>query len=285
MSHGAEKIQICEVAPRDGLQSLNRILTVEQRVAMIEMLASAGLDYIEAGAMVHPQKVPAMAGSGEVYKKAVAAVNGRYIRFSLLAPNMRGLNDALAAGCRHIAFFTASSDTFNRKNVQIPVAEHREIIKEMAQEARRQNVQTLRLYLSTVFHCPFEGVMNPAEGLELFSDLFTLFDEISIGDTTGRAEPRQVEELLGGIDNLLDAGKIWWHFHDTYNKAGENARLCMQKGFVKYDSSAGGIGGCPFAPGAAGNISTVTLLKIAAEQGIETGINIDRLNEAASVAL
>ena len=271
-------LQVCEVGPRDGLQSLGLVLSIEERAAFIRELSAAGLKKQEVGSMVNPRYVPEMQNSGLLYKMLAENSNPED-ELILLVPNERGLEDALSVGCRSLAFFSATSESFNQKNIRMSVQESIEVITEMLKGI--DNSIHKRLYISTVFHCPYDGIMQEELALEKFSTLFELVDEISLGDTTGKSEPEQVENLAGILAEHAFKDKIWWHFHDTYQRAKANCRTTIKRGFTKYDSSAGGIGGCPFAPGAKGNISTESLLLVAEEEGLNHHIDVARVAKAA----
>lgn len=266
-------LQICEVGPRDGLQSAAKILSVQERVEFVDNLLKAGLNKIEVGSLVNPKLVPTMASSEVVFVALAQKYPERRPDFSLLVPNEHGLNKAREIDCRSIALFSATSNTFNQKNINRTVQESIEQLKPLIIEAGAAKMR-VRLYISTVFDCAYEGTMDPVKGLEAFLPFFNAVDEISLGDTTGRATIAQIKTLLASkiLDPYLP--KLWWHFHDTFQLAGENTRYCMQQGFLQYDSSAGGIGGCPFSPGAKGNIATEKVLQIAEELNIPHSYNL-----------
>lgn len=268
MSDLVNSLQICEVGPRDGLQSASKVLSVQQRVEFVDRLITAGLSKIEVGSLVNPKLVPTMAESEVVFVTLAQKYPERRNEFSLLVPNEHGLNKAREIDCRSVALFSATSNTFNKKNINRTVEESVGQLKPLIGEARAAKMQ-VRLYISTVFDCAYEGTMNPVKGLEAFVPFFDTVDEISLGDTTGRATIAQIKALLASkiLDPYLP--KLWWHFHDTFQLAGENTRYCMQQGFLQYDSSAGGIGGCPFSPGAKGNIATEKVIAIADELGLK----------------
>lgn len=267
------RLQICEVAPRDGLQSSGRILTVDQRVRFASGLIACGLEKMEAGSLVNPKLVPSMADSDLVFRQLARLWPQHAVGISLLVPDTRGLNRALEIGCRSVAFFTATSETFNRKNVNRSVAESISDLTPLIAGARAGGV-LVRLYLSTVFDCAYEGTKTPAKDLVPFLPFFDQVDEISLGDTTGRATQQQVADLLASERLKPWHGKIWWHFHDTFQLAEANTRYCMQQGFTQFDASAGGMGGCPFSPGAKGNIATEKVLRIAEEAGLEHSVKL-----------
>lgn len=267
------QLTICEVGPRDGLQSAAQVLTVEQRVDFVAGLVGCGLSKIEVGSLVNPKLVPTMANSDEVFERLCQKLPQNKENFSLLVPNEKGLNRALEIGCQSVAFFTATSDTFNRKNINRSVAESIADLNPLIARAKAGGMH-VRLYLSTVFDCAYEGTKTPEKDLVPFLPFFDQVDEISLGDTTGRATQQQVADLIA--HDLLKPWhhKIWWHFHDTYQLAEANTRYCMQWGFTLFDSSAGGIGGCPFSPGAKGNIATEKVLRIADEIGLKHSVQL-----------
>ncbi len=267
------QLTICEVGPRDGLQSAAQVLTVEQRVDFVAGLVGCGLSKIEVGSLVNPKLVPTMANSDEVFERLCQKLPQNKENFSLLVPNEKGLNRALEIGCQSVAFFTATSDTFNRKNINRSVAESIADLNPLIARAKAGGMH-VRLYLSTVFDCAYEGTKTPEKDLVPFLPFFDQVDEISLGDMTGRATQQQVAALIA--HDLLKPwrNKIWWHFHDTYQLAEANTRYCMQQGFTQFDSSAGGIGGCPFSPGAKGNIATEKVLRIADEIGLKHSVQL-----------
>ncbi|MFZ5627656.1 MAG: hydroxymethylglutaryl-CoA lyase [Spirochaetota bacterium] len=267
------ELTICEVGPRDGLQSAAQVLTAEQRVNFVAGLVTCGLTKVEVGSLVNPKLVPTMADSDQVYLQLAQKLPQHCADFSLLVPNEKGLNRALEIGCQSVAFFTATSETFNRKNINRGVAESIADLNPLIARAKAGGM-LVRLYLSTVFDCAYEGTKTPEKDLVPFLPFFDQVDEISLGDTTGRATQQQVADLIG--HDLLKPWhhKIWWHFHDTYQLAEANTRYCMQQGFNLFDSSAGGIGGCPFSPGAKGNIATEKVLRIADEIGLKHSVQL-----------
>lgn len=274
----ADQLQICEVGPRDGLQSAAQILSVQERVEFVENLITTGLTKIEVGSLVNPKLVPTMAESEVVFVTLAQKYPERRADFSLLVPNEHGLNKAKEIECSSIALFSATSNTFNQKNINRTVQESIDQLEPLIARARAAKMR-VRLYISTVFDCAYEGTMDPIAGIRLFQSLFDGVDEISLGDTTGRATLSQIEALLESNALAGQLQKLWWHFHDTFQLAGQNARYCMQRGFMRFDSSAGGIGGCPFSPGAKGNIATEKVIAIANELGIRHNINLHSLSQ------
>lgn len=267
------ELEICEVAPRDGLQSASRTLSVAERVSFIQGLYVCGLKKIEVGSLVNPKLVPSMADSDQVFNAVCEATPTNRDNFSLLIPNEKGFNRALEIGCASVAFFTATSETFNKKNINRSVGESLEDLRHLIQHAKEKKLR-IRLYISTVFDCAYEGTKQPEKDLIAFLPLFDKVDEISLGDTTGKATMLQVKALIES--ELLEPWrkKLWWHFHDTYALAEDNVSLTMDLGFTRFDSSAGGIGGCPFSPGAKGNVATEKVLAIATIKGLSHSVNL-----------
>jgi hydroxymethylglutaryl-CoA lyase len=246
-------IRLVEVGPRDGLQNDPRTIPLDRKVAFIDALSEAGLPEIEAGAFVSPKWVPQLADSGEVFARIRRRPGTLY---SALVPNLRGLERALAAKAGKIAVFTAASETFNRKNVNASVAESFERFAPVIAGAKAAKLP-VRGYVSTAFWCPFEGRVDPVRAAEVCVRLADAgCDEISVGDTIGRATPQEVLRLLDLLLPRLGASRIALHCHDTFGKAVENLRAGRSAGVETFDASVGGLGGCPYAPGAPGNVAT-----------------------------
>lgn len=277
-------LEICEVGPRDGLQSLGLTLSEGQRENFIGTLIDAGLTKLEVGSIVNPAYVPEMAWSDTLYKHLTQKYSYRNdLIMGLLIPNMKGLKIALSVNCKYLAFFTATSETFNKKNIHISPAESLTKIQEMLSGLKNQNILK-RLYISTVFHCAYEGIMD-VQKVFFFEEVFSEFDEISLGDTTGRGQIAQLKDLCDILEKKPYKEKIWWHFHDTYNMAEQNAKYAMERGYTKFDSSAGGIGGCPFSPGAKGNISTEKIISTAQSAGLHIKYNAELIQKAGYAVL
>ncbi|MGH9365605.1 MAG: hydroxymethylglutaryl-CoA lyase [Thermoanaerobaculia bacterium] len=273
---------VYEVGPRDGLQNEPETLSADVRVDFINRLTEAGLPAIEVGSFVSPQAIPQLADSEEVFRR-IRRASG--VRYPALVPNEKGLERALAAGVLEIAVFTAASETFNRHNINAGVDESIERFRPVVDRARREKIR-VRGYVSTAFGCPYEGAV-PAEAVrEVVQKLLDLpVDEISIGDTIGVATPEGVYEV---IDTLYGAGVtrgvLALHFHDTRGTALANVYAGLECGITTFDSSAGGLGGCPYAPGASGNLATEDLLYLLQGLGIETGVSLPGV-VAASLAM
>jgi hydroxymethylglutaryl-CoA lyase len=281
-----ETIRVVEVGPRDGLQNEPTIrqLSMEElvslRVQFVTALALSGLDDVEAGAFVRADRVPAMAGTELVLKKLQSehAELWRSKKFWTLVPNQRGLEHAMNAGARHISVFTATSDAFNQKNIQMTVKESLKELKPVVTEARKAGL-SVRGYVSTVWGCPHEGRIEPGKALEVTEALLGMgVEEISLGDTIGVATPKQVDEVL---DLFPEKKNLAAHFHDTRGTAIANCLHAIERGIKTVDSSAGGLGGCPYAKGASGNLATEDLLYMLHGMGFRTGVELDKVCQAS----
>jgi len=272
-------VRIVEVGPRDGLQNEPVTVATEKKAQFIRMLAAAGLRDIEVASFVHPKWVPQLADAAQLIGR-LEPLEG--VRYSALVPNMKGLERALEAGMRRIAVFTAASETFNRKNINMGVRESIEVYRPVVERALQQHV-SVRGYVSTCFVCPYEGAIAKEKVGDVVLALFDLgVDEVSIGDTIGAATPRDVEATGGYLLEQFPAAKLAMHFHDTYGMAVANVYQSLQMGFTTFDSSAGGLGGCPYAPGASGNVATEDVVYMLHGMGIETGIDLERLTDAGA---
>lgn len=284
----ADYIRVVEVGPRDGLQNeptIRQLATddlVGLRVRFVAALARSGLDDVEAGAFVRADRVPPMAGTDLVLRKLQTehADLWKTKRFWVLVPNQKGLELALQAGARHISVFTATSDAFNQKNIQMTVDDSLRHLKPVVEEARKSGL-SVRGYVSTVWGCPYSGKVDPAKAVKVTNELLTMgVEEISLGDTIGVATPKQVDEVLG---LLPDKTRLAAHFHDTRGTAIANCLHAIEHGVKTVDSSAGGLGGCPYAKGASGNLATEDLLYMLHGMGFSTGVDIDKVCEASAM--
>jgi isopropylmalate/homocitrate/citramalate synthase len=272
------RVVVVEVGPRDGLQNEATSLTVDDRVVFCDALIDAGLRVVEIGAFVSPRWVPQMAGSDEVARR-VARRPG--VRLPALVPNRKGYEAARGAGVREIAVFTAASETFNRRNINASIDESFERFHEFVPEAASSGMW-VRGYVSTCFGCPYEGPIAPEKVVDVARRLFDAgCDEISIGDTIGVAVPTQVSDVMGRLRDALPGRALAAHFHDTRGTALANVLSALQTGIAIVDSSAGGLGGCPYAPGASGNLATEDLLYMLHGMGIETGVDLARVVAAS----
>lgn len=255
---GRRPVRITEVGPRDGLQNEPAILATESKVAFIDALARTGVDEIEAGAFVSADAVPQMRDSDEVFRRITRAPG---LVYSALVPNARGLDRALAAGAQKVAVFTAASETFTQRNIGATIAESLARFEPVVAGARAAKVP-VRGYISTIAFCPYEGRIRPAQVTEVLRRLLDLgVEEIALGETIGRAAPPDLRRLLDAVLIHLAADRLALHLHDTYGLAVANALVAWDEyRLASFDASAGGLGGCPYAPGAAGNVATEDLL-------------------------
>ncbi|TGL76386.1 hydroxymethylglutaryl-CoA lyase [Leptospira yasudae] len=273
------KVKITEVGPRDGLQNEKRPVSTEIKAGYIERLVKAGLTHIEATSFVKKDAIPQLADAAEL--SALLDLNGK-IRYSALTPNVKGYEAAKNAGYKEVAVFTAASESFVKKNINRTIAESIEGFKEIFQLAHRDGIQ-VRGYVSTVIDCPYEGKINPTKVLEVSKILLDQGAyEISLGETIGTGVPAEVEKLLEVLLKEIPADKLAGHFHDTYGMAIANVEKSFSMGLRSFDSSSGGLGGCPYAKGAAGNLATDDLVYFLEKSGVPTGIDPGLLWEASA---
>jgi len=274
-------VRVVEVGPRDGLQNEPVILPLETKQMFVSRLAKAGLPVIEAGAFVRPDRVPQMADSDEVFRR-LREVRGPVL--AALVPNRQGLERALRCGVRAVAVFTAASDAFALRNINMDIARSLEVFREVVLEAHAAGCRT-RAYVSTAWWCPYNGRVPPEAVLRVAATLRDMgCDEIALADTIGAATPLEVGALIERLTRDLPVALLAVHFHDTRGTALANVLGALACGVATVDASAGGLGGCPFAPGASGNLATEDLLYMLHGMGIETGVNLDAV-AAASRAL
>ncbi len=273
-------VKIVEVGPRDGLQNEKVTIPTEARVEYITALADAGLKVIEAGAFVSPKWVPQMADTAEVYREIPKDPG---VEYPVLVPNMKGLERAIEAGVKSIAIFTAASETFNQRNINVSIDESFENYAPVAARARAEGMR-VRGYVSTAFGCPYEGDIPPEKVLEVTARLLDLgCYEVSVGDTIGVGTPMQVQGVVGMLLQVIPARKLAMHFHDTRGTALANTLATLEMGIATFDASSGGLGGCPYAPGASGNLATEDLIYMLDRMAIETGVNLERLVAASLI--
>lgn len=274
------RVELYEVGPRDGLQNIDISLDVDTKVQFINALSQTGLRAIEVGAFVSRRAVPQMAESDQVF----AGIQRREgIRYPLLVPNAQGMQAALQAGVEEIAIFTAASETFNQKNINASIAESLARFRPVIESARRASVR-VRGYVSTCFGCPYEGAVAASAVQDVTTRLFDLgVAEVSIGDTIGVAVPTQIPEVMGPILARHNVDTLALHFHDTRGTAVANVVEALRLGIHRFDSSAGGLGGCPYAPGATGNVATEDLVYLLHGMGIATGVDLQKLMAASQI--
>ena len=273
------RVTVVEVGPRDGLQNEAAIVPTATKVRFIEMLAAAGLPVVEATSFVHPAAVPQLADADQVLP-AIARRPG--VRYPVLVPNMRGMERAIAAGADAVAVFTAASEAFSQANIRMTIAESLEAFSPVLATARAAGMWT-RGYVSTAFGCPYQGEVDPAAVTDVAVALDELgCDQISVGDTIGVAEPDDVGRVLSPLLERVPVERLALHLHDTRGRAIDNAEAGLHLGITTFDASASGLGGCPFAPGAPGNLATETLVSWLHGLGIETGVDEPALLEASA---
>lgn len=273
-----ERVTIYEVGPRDGLQNVPESIPAADKVAFIEALAEAGLPAVEVTSFVSPKWVPQLADAAEVLSELKRREG---VRYPVLVPNEKGLDLALAAGVEEVAIFTAASEAFNRKNINASIDESIARFAPVAQRARAAGLR-LRGYVSTAFGCPFQGRVGLDDVLRVTERLFELeCDEVSIGDTIGVADPGQVEEAVRALEPRFGLARLALHLHDTWGRGLVNARAGLESGIAIFDTSAGGLGGCPYAPGATGNLATEDLVSLLDALGVATGVDVERVADAS----
>ncbi|MCY8028475.1 hydroxymethylglutaryl-CoA lyase [Bacillus inaquosorum] len=273
-----KKVKIKEVGPRDGLQNESVWIATEDKIAWINQLSQTGLSYIEITSFVHPKWIPALRDAIDV-AKGIDRVKG--VTYAALVPNQKGLENALEGGIDEACVFMSASETHNRKNINKSTSETLQILKQVNDDAKKANLTT-RAYLSTVFGCPYEKNVPIEQVIRLSEALFEFgISELSLGDTIGAANPAQVETVLEALLARFPANQIALHFHDTRGTALANMVTALQMGITVFDGSAGGLGGCPYAPGSSGNAATEDIVYMLEQMDIKTNIKLDKLLSAA----
>ena len=275
-----DHVHVVEVAPRDGLQNEKVTIPTEAKIDYITALADAGLRTIEAGAFVSPKWVPQMADTAEVYRNIPKDPG---VDYPVLVPNMKGLERAIEAGVTSVSIFTAASETFNKRNINMSIDESFQNYAPVAARARAEGMR-VRGYVSTAFGCPYEGDVAPEKVLEVCARLLDLgCYEVSVGDTIGVGTPVQVQGVIGILLQVIPASKLAMHFHDTRGTALANTLAALEMGITIFDASSGGLGGCPYAPGASGNMATEDLVYMLEKMGIDTAVDLNRLVAASQI--
>ncbi len=271
------RVRLIEVGPRDGLQNEAHPVPFHAKQQLLTDLANAGLDYLEAGSFVHPGRVPQMADSDQLFQSMTRHPD---ITYAALTPNMKGLERALAAKADEVALFAAASETFSQKNINCSIAESLARFAPVIATATEAGVP-VRGYISCVLGCPYEGAVAPGAVLTLARELLAMgCREVSLGDTIGVGTAGDTERLLEHLLPEIDPGHLAVHFHDTYGQALANILVALNAGIATIDSAVAGLGGCPFAPGAAGNVATEDVVYLLNGLGIAHGVNLDRLIQA-----
>ncbi len=275
----SKHIKIVEVGPRDGLQNEKQPIDVDTKVGLIERLVAAGVTHIEAASFVSPKWVPQMAGSAEVMRR-VPRVAG--VHYSALAPNLKGLEAAIDAGCEEVAVFGAASESFSQRNINCSIRESIERFRTVIETAREHGLR-VRGYVSCVLGCPYEGEIAPGKVAEVALLLGEMgCHEISLGDTIGRGTPRSTRLMLEACLKHLPAARLAGHYHDTWGMAIANIVASLELGVRTFDSSVSGLGGCPYAAGASGNVATEDVVYLLEGLGYQTGIDLGKLVEAGT---
>ena len=271
-------VRVCEMGPRDGLQNERATISTPEKIRYIDLLTESGLPLIEPTSFVSPRAIPQLADAAEVF----AGIHKRPgTRYPVLTPNVRGLERAKAAGADAVAVFTAASEAFTKRNINMTIDESLDTFTDVVRNAKA-NAMWVRGYVSTAFGSPFGDVVTPQAVVDVSRRLLDMgCDEISIGDTIGVGVPSQVDELIPMIVREIPAERIALHFHDTRGTALANVYAALQHGIAIFDSSSGGLGGCPYAPGATGNLGTEDLLYMLQGMGIETGVDLDKVRAAS----
>jgi hydroxymethylglutaryl-CoA lyase len=273
------RVRIVEVGPRDGLQNEAVALDIGHRLELIDRLADAGLTSIESGAFVSPRRVPNMAGSGELLTRLARRTG---VSYPFLVPNETGLDAALEAGCNEIAVFAAASETFSQRNTACSIAESMARLGTVTERALAAGLR-VRGYLSCVIGCPYEGAVRPSVVASMAAELVAMgCYEVSLGDTTGIGSPHRIRTLIDEVGRAVPRDRLAGHFHDTWGMGVANVYAAMLSGVTVFDASVAGLGGCPFAPGASGNVATEDLVYMLDDAGVCTGVDLQRLVNVAS---
>lgn len=275
------RVEIFEVGPRDGLQNESREIPVAEKVALIDRLSRIGFRRIEVASFVSPKWVPQMASSGEVLA-AIERVPG--VSYAALTPNMRGFEAAMAAGADEVAIFASASEGFSKANINATIAESLERFAPVAEAALARGVK-VRGYVSCVVECPYDGPVDPGEAARVVAALREMgVYEVSLGDTIGRGTPEAVDAMLAAVLEEMPAERLAGHYHDTSGRACDNVEVSLARGLRVFDAAVGGLGGCPYAPGAKGNVATGAVADRVESLGYETGLDRAALDEAAAMA-
>lgn len=275
------RVEIIEVSPRDGLQNEKTPVSTADKIRLIDMLSGTGLREIEATSFVSPRAVPQMADAAEVMA-GIARAPG--VTYTALAPNIKGYAAAKAAGVDEVAVFASASEGFSKANINCTIAESLERFRPVTEAAKADGIP-VRGYISCVVACPYDGPVAPRDVAMVTAALLDMgCHEVSLGDTIGAGEPKTVLAMLDRVLEVTGPERLAGHFHDTNGTALANIGACLVKGLRRFDASAGGLGGCPYAPGASGNVATEAVVRMLEDHGYETGVDREKLEEAAAFA-
>jgi hydroxymethylglutaryl-CoA lyase len=269
-----KQVRLVEVGPRDGLQNEKQPISVADKVRLVDDLTAAGLGYIEVGSFVSPKWVPQMAGSAEVFAQIQQQPG---VTYAALAPNFKGFEDALAAGVKEVAVFAAASEAFSQKNINCSISDSLQRFVPVLEAAKQHGIR-VRGYVSCVLGCPYDGAVDPAQVAAVSRELYAMgCYEVSLGDTIGTGNAASTRRLIEAVGRELPREKIAGHFHDTYGQALANIYASLLEGISVFDSSVAGLGGCPYAKGASGNVASEDVVYLLNGLGIHTGIDLDAL--------
>lgn len=276
-----ESVKLVEVGPRDGLQNEKAAVTTDQKIYLIDMLGAAGLTAIEAGSFVSPKWVPQMADSGDVFDRMAKRPG---VSYPVLTPNMKGLEAALSHGAQEVAIFGAASEAFSQRNINCSIAESLDRFLPLTERALAEGLR-VRGYVSCILGCPYEGEVDP----KVVADVAARLDamgcyEISLGDTIGTGTPRKTDAVIRAVADKVPVERLAGHFHDTYGQGVANIWAAYDAGLRVFDTSVAGLGGCPYAKGATGNVATEDVVYSLSTSGVETGVDLDRLLDAVAYA-
>ena len=275
-------INIFEMSPRDGLQNEKTFITTQNKIKFINDLSMCGFQKIETSSFVSPKWVPQLADAHEVFTK-INRVKG--VNYTALTPNERGFDNAVNAKVDEVAIFAAATETFSEKNINCNIETSLKRFIPIAKKALKEKIP-VRGYISCVSHCPYEGQVNPQKVAEIAKHLIEMgCYEVSLGDTTGKGSPDVTSGVLEECLKVLTSDKLAGHFHDTYQNALNNIQLCLEKGIKTFDASVGGLGGCPYSPGAKGNVATEKVNKLLISLGYRTNLNAQKIDECSEMAL
>ena len=277
-----EQVRIVEVGPRDGLQNEQGQVRAEDKVALVDALVAAGLEHVEVGSFVSPRWVPQMADSAAVFA-AIARAPG--VTYAALTPNLQGFEAAIAAGASEVAVFAAASESFSQRNINCSIAQSLQRFEPVLAAAVAHGVK-VRGYVSCVLGCPYEGDIAPERVRDVADAMLQMgCYELSLGDTLGIGTPGAARRLIDTVAQRVPRGQLAGHFHDTYGQAVANIYACLLEGVQVFDSSVAGLGGCPYAPGASGNVATEDVLYLLHGLGISTGVDLDRVVQAGQAIM
>jgi hydroxymethylglutaryl-CoA lyase len=274
-------VEIFEVGPRDGLQNEARLISAQDKIALVDLLSTAGFSRIEVASFVSPKWVPQMATSTDVLA-GITRQSG--VSYAALTPNMRGFEGAIAAKADEVAIFGSASEGFSKANINASIAESLDRFRRVAEAAHEKGIP-VRGYISCVVNCPYDGVTAPSAVAMVAKELMTMgCYELSLGDTTGHAYPEDIQKMLSAVQDAVPDAVLAGHYHDTAGRALDNIEASIAKGVRVYDAAIGGLGGCPYAPGASGNVATEAVGERLAGLGYETGLDMAILEQAAQMA-